>query len=137
MSDIFIAIYFLAVIILLIVAGFFIYRDMIKNTSSNTKSNTWSYVILFLITGLIGAPIAAGIGYIVTKVLKIPTTSFDNYGWRGIGALVILFGVFALLMGTIVIIKGETDSVLGTLLVGILLGVAPIYIGKKLIMNWT
>lgn len=106
------------------------------SNGEKTKSNIWSYITLFLITGIVGAPFVAGIGYVITKMLKRSKTRFDNYGWRGIGILTILFGVFALILSMVVILKGETESVLGTLIVGILLGVAPIYIGKKLIINW-
>jgi|LGOV01.1.fsa_nt_gb hypothetical protein len=107
------------------------------NNNKPQKSKSWSYVTLFLITGFVGAPIMAAIGYIVTKAIKRPKTGFDDYGWRGVGTGSILFGIYSFLLGIVVIVRGETSSIIGTLIITILFGILPLYIGKKLIIDWT
>ena len=74
---------------------------------------------------------------IVTKAIKRPKTGFDDYGWRGVGTGSILFGIYSFLLGIVVIVRGETSSIIGTLIITILFGILPLYIGKKLIIDWT
>lgn len=108
-----------------------------KNISDvKPKSNVLSYITLFLITGVVGSLFVVPIGHLITKIVNRPITSFDNYGWRGVGTGLILFGIYSLLIDIIVIINGETDSITGTLFTGGLFGVVPILIGKKLIFDW-
>ena len=110
---------------------------MTNNEEIKSKSNIWSYLTLFFITGIIGFPVVILIGKIISKMASRPITSTDNYGWRGVGTGTIFFGIFSLLVGINVIIQGETDSVLGTIFVTLMFGIAPVFIGKKLIIDWT
>ena len=97
--------------------------------------NIWSYITLFLLTGIGGFLIVVPIGYAVTKILKRPMTTYDDYGWRGFGVSVILLGVFILYVMIILIFEGEIDF--ETLFIYIMLVIGSLYLGKKFIMDWT
>ena len=99
------------------------------------SGNIWSYIILFLLTSLVGFPILVAIGYLVTKILKRPMTTYDNYGWRAFGLGMILFGILMLYVMIMLIFEGE--AVLGSYFIGIIFIIAPLYLGKKFIVDWT
>lgn len=102
-------------------------------TDKNNGSTT-SYIVLFLLTGVIGAFFAAGVGYAITKILKLsyPTT-FDQYGWRGVGIACILFTLMLFLEAIRVVLF--EDEEIGEVLFIVVPVVFFGYIGKKCIYD--
>lgn len=95
------------------------------------KSNFWSYVILLFITGVFGSVICMGVGYIVSELYKMPHTTLNAYGWRGVSACVILYGILFLIMGIMFVIEEGLSELFASLLMVCLFTVIPSWFSVK------
>ena len=96
-----------------------------------------SYCILVLITGPFFMVLAISAGHLISRILKLKETSWDNYGWRAVGAVSLLWGCLFTLMVIVSPFTHVSDINFGGLYMIILIGIIPAYVGKKLLFNWT
>lgn len=101
------------------------------------KSSFWSYFFLLIMTGIFGSVFVAIIGKICSKLFKIPDTTFDNYGWRGISVCLIGFGLMSVIIGILVTIDEGLSHVVSTLMLLVIFSLIPIYFGIKFLKHET